>query len=536
MEFIAKIMRLIGQLLLPMFFRPRQFAGLVGILHALIVIAIVVGLRYLQDYLQLTRKLDSGPEWVRENWLPILFLLTYLLLWFGVWLWSLFRIGEEPADHPDLDAAWSEAMAALTRSGIGLGDTPIYLVLGRLNGDEAALFGAGPPLSVNGAPGSGAPLRVYAHREAVYITCPGASLLGRQADLLSGPGDGGGAPLAFTESMSPVDVEKSIGMSMAGGGMLQDIQQIIRKARSENRSLTPDEHRMIRELSGMAGGGQPRPAESRSSHPSVLKNADEADAISSRLRYLCRLISRSRWPLCPLNGVVVLVSMNATDTDEDAQQYGLASVRDLQSVREAGRLYCPVYTLVGDMEHVAGAGEFFAQFPVEKRRQRLGKGFPLVPSVQSDAVVNTIESSIRWIADSLIPFWIFKMFRVEGPHTPPAEAVACNTQLFHFLTDWRERAPRLSRLIARGVVIDLDAPPLFGGCYLAGATEGAERPFCPGFWKRLDETQGSVAWTKEAFAADAQYRGRTQFGYAALAIAAAIVAGLGAYVALFRRD
>lgn len=534
MEFVFKIMRLIGQLLLPMFFRPRRNGGLIGILHAIIVIGILVGLRFLQDYLQLTRKLDSGPEWVRENWLPILFVLFYLLLWFGVWLWSLFRIGEEPADYPDLDGAWAEATAALHRAGIGLGDTPIYLVLGRFEGDEAALFAAGPALAVNGAPGSGAPLRVYAHREAVYVTCAGASLLGKQAELLAGPG--GGTPVAFTESMSPVDVEKSIGMSMASGGMLQDIQQIIRRARNENRSLSADEHRMIRELSGMGGGAQARPVGSRSSHPSVMKNADEAEAHSSRLRYLCRLINRSRWPLCPLNGVVVLVTMSATDTDDDAQQYGLAAMRDLQSVRESARMHCPVYALIGDLERVAGASEFVAQFPVEKRRQRLGKGFPLVPSVQPDAVINTIDASVRWITDSLIPFWIFKMFQVETPAIPAAEAVATNARLFHFLTDWRERSARLATLIARGVVVDLEAPPLFGGCYLSGGAEAGERAFCPGFWKRLEETQGSVAWTTEAFAADARYRSRTQFGYIALGIAVALVGALGAYVAITRRE
>jgi hypothetical protein len=236
-----------------------------------------------------------------------------------------------------------------------------------------------------------------------------------------------------------------------------------------------------------------------------------------------------------LNGVVVLVSMNATDTDEDAQQYGLASTRDLQSVREAARMHCPVYTLIGDLERVPGASEFIAQFPVEKRRQRLGKSFPLVPSVAPDAVVNTIEAAVRWITDSLIPFWVFKMFRLESPGIPAAETIASNSDLFHFLTDWRERSQRLARLIARGVVVDLEAPPLFGGCYLAGAVEAGERPFCPGFWKRLDETQGSVAWTTEAFVADARYRGRTQFGYTALGVAVALVGALGAYVVISHR-
>src|SRR5262249_19534347 len=151
--------------------------------------------------------------------------------------------------------------------------------------------------------------------------------------------------------------------------------------------------------------------------------------------------------------------------------------------------------------------------------QRLGKSFPLVPEVEPEKVGNVIESNIRWITDLLLPFQVFKMFRLEAPGGTASEAVDSNAQLFHFLTDLRERSVRLAKLIAKAVVFRLDAPPLFGGCYIAGMDTGGERAFCPGFWKRLDETQGSVAWTDEAFAADARFRSRTQMGYVALGVA-----------------
>ena len=61
--------------------------------------------------------------------------------------------------------------------------------------------------------------------------------------------------------------------------------------------------------------------------------------------------------------------------------------------------------LVRNAWYVAGLSqEFILQFPSDKRRQRLGKGFPLVPAVAPDAVVGTIEASARWITDSLLPF------------------------------------------------------------------------------------------------------------------------------------
>ncbi len=324
------------------------------------------------------------------------------------------------------------------------------------------------------------------------------------------------------------DIEKSIGMSMATGGALRDVQGIIRRARDENRSLTADEHRMIRELTGV-NPSAPSVTEARRSHASILKNPEEADESAARLRYLCRLIGRSRWPLCSLNGIVVLVTFNATDTDDDAQQMGLVMLRDLQAVRESARMHCPVYALIGDLERLPGSQEFLAQFPADKRRQRLGKSFPLVPEVEPEKVGNTIEATVRWITESLIPYWIFKLFRLESPGGTPGDTIESNAQLFHFLTDLRERSSRLARLISKGVVVSLDAPPLFGGCYVAGTDSGGERAFCPGFWKRLEETQGSVAWTADAFAADARYRARTQMGYVALGVAGIIVVGLGVW-------
>ncbi len=153
MEIVFKVLRLLGYLLLPMFFRPPSNVGLFGLLHAIIVAAITVGLHFLQRRVPIP--LTTESELIRTNWMSILFLLCYLLLWFGAWLWQLFKIDGEPSRYPDLDACWSEAASALQKAGIGIGDTPIFLVLGRFAGGEASLFQAGPPLAISGVPGSG---------------------------------------------------------------------------------------------------------------------------------------------------------------------------------------------------------------------------------------------------------------------------------------------------------------------------------------------------------------------------------------------
>src|SRR2546428_703171 len=78
---------------------------------------------------------------------------------------------------------------------------PLCLALGRPEGPEDTtgedkackaeelLFNQAAQLNlvIRQAPqGSGTPIHVYASREAVFVTCAGASLLGRQAAVLSG--------------------------------------------------------------------------------------------------------------------------------------------------------------------------------------------------------------------------------------------------------------------------------------------------------------------------------------------------------------
>jgi len=527
MNFLSTALGFLASVLLPMFFRPKKWTAVIGFLHVLLVALLTAGIWFVHDRREWSRQIGSGPQWFKDIWSPLLFLLFYALLWFSWWLWQLFQVKEDAGRFPDLDACWNEALAALQKAGISLGDTPIHLVLGKLSGDEASLFQAGTPLPVNGVPGAGAPLRVFAHRDAIYISCPGASLLSRQSDFLHGPTSA--AMPSATGSVAGgigMNIDKSIGMSMAGAGPVRDVQQIIRRAREENRSLTAEEHRLIRELSGVDGGAAPAAPRS---HGSVLKNPAEADELDARLRHVCRLIGQSRWPLCPINSVVLLVSIEGAGTDDDAIQLGMVGLRDLQAVRVAARLHCPVYTLVGDLELMPGASEFLAQFPADKRRQRLGKSFPLVPDVPPDTAPQHVETTVKWIFDALLPFWVFKLFRVEPPGVPAVAVVSENAQLFHFMSTVRERATRLSRAISRAVILGDGAPPLFGGCYLAGNEVGAERAFVPGFLKRLEETQGSVAWSSDAFDADASYRTRTQLGYAALMVAALVVIGLGVW-------
>ena len=54
----------------------------------------------------------------------------------------------------------------------------------------------------------------------------------------------------------------------------------------------------------------PRKAKRR---PMLLKNAEEVELFTGRLRHLCSLISQARAPYCPINGILLLLPWSATE-------------------------------------------------------------------------------------------------------------------------------------------------------------------------------------------------------------------------------
>ena len=69
----------------------------------------------------------------------------------------------------------------------------------------------------------GAPLHVFATRDAVYVTCEGASLLGKHSGGLSGRGD---ADYAARPTGDSNDIDKTNRPDQMGGP-LKEIAQIV---------------------------------------------------------------------------------------------------------------------------------------------------------------------------------------------------------------------------------------------------------------------------------------------------------------------
>jgi hypothetical protein len=552
LEWLGAVFRWLAGAIVPMFVRPVSPVGLAWFVHVLLVAGLLVGAYLLRGPLNIQVNVTRGPEKLQPYWLVILVGLGYALLWAVARFWALLAPNQPTTEFPDLDEAWGKVTETLAKAGIGIADTPLFLVFGQLPHGFDNLFRALPHgLTVAGAPGSGSELQAFANRDGIYLTLPGASLLGVQ-DRGGLPGytdDGAGGSVYHSIGVNQsigggasigASISGSIGGSIGGtfggsvraAGPLQEIQKIIRKANQEGRELTDAEKARVRALSGAAPDAPARdPA--GGAVGSVLQNPNLVDEAAARLAHVCGLIAAARWPLCPVNGAILAVPMTAAEKDESAQQWGLVARQDLAVAEMATKLHFPIYVLVGGVEGVSGGQVFFERFAADKGGQRLGKGFPLNPEVQPEAVGGAAETAVGWVFNNLLPYWAFRLMRVEANVAADSRD---NAGLVRFLSEVRRRGPYLSRLVSRAVVLYADQIPVFGGCYLTVFLQGepADAKFAREFFKKVEGSQGSVAWTEEAFAEDAGYRRSTALGYLALGAILLGVLAFGGYVAWAR--
>jgi hypothetical protein len=545
LAFLKRIWGAVAGLFLPVLGKARGSQGLAtGLrwtIHLVLLAAALIGLYFLN-------KVGSFPDLVkpsafpavRDFWLPILGLLLYGLVWLGWWLWKLLTPEEEVSDFPDIDAAWDQAMQALGRNGIAPADAPLFLVLGRPEGSHAAFFQAAQlTLTVRAPQEANAPLYVGANREGIYVTCAGASLLGRQAAQLASRTDSAldrtdgsvaRSDLEVTEGEGE-DLSKTLIPGAREAGESPGIVAVLRQAQRAGRDpsqLTGEERREIRLL--MKKDKAP---------PSLLKNPVEVEYHVARLAHLCRLIARDRHPYCPINGILVLIPFAGLDTDQDALDTGEVCQRDLAVIRRVLRVQCPTFTLLCDLETAPGFREFAACFSDREKRERVGQSFPLAPALQNsstgtgngEAFKGVLDSLARWVCTTVVRKWAYKHFQTEEPGQADFAAVTRrNARLFLFLEQMRAAQDRLGAILTRLPDPEGDGPPLIGGCYLAGTGPDAanEQAFVAGAVRLLTREQNYVSWTREALAEDARCQGLV--GKVYLALGLVVLAAVGAAV------
>ncbi len=468
----------------------RSAAGTRGPLRVVVVLLVLAVVSILLGLLNVRLGLDEYIDvpWsvVRRLWLPLLFLLVCLNIWIGGTLYRLLTDLDDQSEFEDIDRAWEEARLGLRRAAIELDSLPVFLVLGEPAGGGRALFEASgrtfPVLEVPRRVDS--PVRVSATRDAIFVTCPGASVLGRLATTLNARGDA-----AIASTPTPTSILAATPGIPSTSGAAGDVSS---SAASGSASAVLE-----------ATTSSP----SRSETPRVLllSRSVEVDLITRRLRHLCGLIARDRAPFCPVNGILLLIPLACTGDDNQARQAGTICHLDFNTAIESLRVNCPVHAMVCDLENLPRIERLIQAFSPEQRLVAMGRTFPLSPDLDTSGRVSLVEQGVEWIGNCLIPPIILRLFRLEAPgESGLAEVVEHNDRLVEFLARTGERWKRLSRILGRFVSLDGKGALMLGGCHVActGHDPEREQAFVGGVIQLLVDGQDYVSWTPLAIEDD----------------------------------
>ncbi len=470
---IGGLFRGLWLVLFPMFASagtPSGRAGIIRILRALLLVAILVVLWLLSRAFELERFVRAPFLILRTVWLPLLFVLFYGLCWLGAALWRQLGPERLSDEFPEIDQAWQEARDALAEASIDLTEPPLFLILGRPAGGEKSFFNAAQiRLQVKQVPrNADSPLTISANQDGIFVTFA-ASLLGRFAELLPAEPDVSGS--APTRPATSADDDAALSV--------------------RSRSV-------------------------------LLKDAEDAERCLARLRHFCQLIARDRQPFCPINGLVILIPFAATCDDARTKEAASLCNRDLAAARESLAVNCPIFAVVCDFEHAFGFREFLEFYPEGQRRRLLGQTWPLTPELDAQGRVRMIEKGVQWISEVLFPSLVYKNWKLESIEGGDAiEATARNINLYRFLWDQRARGERLARILTRSVSLQSGATPMLGACgfVATGRDLVREQGFASAFFRMLAENQNHLEWMTDALELDRSYHRWTRLGYIGLGVA-----------------
>jgi IcmF-related N-terminal domain len=453
------------------------------VLHALLVLLILAALWYVNDRYRLGESLLSPFPTLHAVWLPLLFLLTYL----GGWLtWWFLRVVSDGATgrHPDIDDAWRTARTQLEAAGIDLGRVPVFVVLGRPRSGVADFFAATAlPFTVRH---EAAPVGVYANRDAVYVTVPGASALGWYAERLFAAT----APplptvsLVLPEPDAPLDLQPS----------------------ASEQPIAPEAARLLKV-----------PSVSRTDLP-----ADQLADAAERLTHFCQLLAAARRPLTPANGVIWLVPAAGTDTDAVAEATTAACKADLAALEGALQIDCPMALVLADAQEFTGFRELAAGLPVSARTERLfGSSLPLMPNLPATDRYPMVAGALEWATTRLIPSLVYQRF---GDAPDPLTAA----KLWRISDALYARQSSIVRIVCQGLMARPDRPPMVNGVYLAATgPDAVDRGFAAAVLTELKLTQNLVNWTEAALADEADARRAATVGYGLIAAFAIAIGVFG---------
>ncbi len=469
---------------------PGMRWGIWIVLDVLVLALLYVINNHVVEIAPIVQRMPFQAPWLRYFFLPILGQLVIFLVIVLYWFYLLWFAEADDSPFPDIDDAWHEALHILGQSGVQLPRVPLFLVVGRAQSAEELMFDAsGMKLVVRQAPANPhAPVHVYASNEAVYVTCRGASVLAKLADILALEG--------VAESSAGPDGEagEQLDQTLRPGQKEQAVVELLRA--SLGKEATPIHKRAMRRATFQKPLGA-----------DFLSDQKEVNRFKARLAHLCRLIVRDRQPFCGANGILLLVPLGGTDTVGEAQFTAQATQEDLNVVRQELKLDCPLVSLLVDMEQLPGFSEFMQRQPPKELGNRRGNGFPMSTRLSRNEVLEQVRISLSWVCTTYLQDSVYRIFKDEKTNDKdPTPLFPGNSRLVLLLDEMNERANSLA-VIVQQAIAPANAPLFrYSGCYMAATGAKGSQGFVAGVFQKLVKEQSGVSWTEAALAEDAQSR------------------------------
>ena len=424
----------------------------------------------------------------------LLVVLIPVVVYYTVKLW----LEGEVSPYREIDLAFRAGLDELERHGIDITQTPLYLVLGTFaEAQEKALFDAcHASLNLAGVPQGPAALRWYANPDAIYLFTSQTSAL----SWLAANARKAGEARAPSEP-EPASPGGPIRATLVAGGEAADGDgrggAVAATAVSAPRHASADVYGTM-VVSSVAAAAAP-------SHHGAAR-IRKLDFDSKRLEYVCHLLRRARRPICPLNGILVLLPFALIqESDDAAVSVNQAVQQDLRGIRRVGNVRCPATALVVGMEEESGFRELVRRVGRDKAlNARFGKGFDL-----SNFPLPERIGALTRQACGAFETWVYALFKEKD-----ALRRQGNRQLYALLCKIRQSVyQRLDGILVDGFSRDPEKrdsdnqPLFFRGCYFAatGTTEDRQA-FVKSVFEDLPQNfAGDLQWTAEALEQDSRY-------------------------------
>lgn len=467
--------------------KPEVLAGLLCFVFLILIAVVQVIILYFDE---------SGTAGVSRGDLPILFLIAFatpVVVYFGV---KIF-LAPPKSPFPDIDLAFEAGINALAKNGIQIKEAPVYLVLGTPDSKvvKKLMRASGRQFDFSHTTADGQALHWYGAADHVYVFLTG---IGNVCQLTKDLAKYVNQASAEESEYSADDFKGTIdvralgrGNNPGGASGTPPPPESIEAQDQFSATIKPGE---IGVAATPTRTAQP-PSPPKSTQTKQLSSREKLAIQKRRLTHFCQLLSRSRSPVCAINGIIVLMSSRLVE--EFPGELARQTKKDLSTITVTTGVVSTVTAVVNGFENYEGCREFaFRLSEMEGPgflKRRFGKSYRSW-EIPTTGHLKEISNDSVEIFDK----YVYSIF--TGRDALSSRHVIGNRNMVKFLCWIYARFYEgLELTLTTGFNVEsanLEDFPRFSGCYFVGTGDSDETTFfANGVFDRVDENQGELEWT-----------------------------------------